>query len=252
MAFLGTVAGFILGFSIVYLLEYFDPKVYSQEDLDEKFGMWVWGAVPKQKSQNPDHPSARKAYEMMVANLQAGRKKDHRLRSILITSCNPKEGKTSIAKGLAINSGKAGLNTLLLDGHFKKQAEKSHPNAPDPWGWVEYLEGKTTLEDVMVRLDENAMFLPFGDPKESRTKWLVSKEFESMLDHFSKEYDLVLIDGPSLEEGADSFILSAVAGHVVFVVSKGVSSIKQIMQAKAHVEASGANLLGAILNETRR
>ncbi|QSX09588.1 AAA family ATPase [Alkalibacter rhizosphaerae] len=255
MVLLGGVAGFVVGFSILYLAEYFDPKVYTREDVMEIYEGKSMGAIPKYDASKDWRIFGKpvgNAFEMMVANLKAVRGKSRFGKMVMVTSCNPGEGKTTIAHGLALYSGKTGAKTLLLDSGWKTPKTTPREEETDHPGLMECLRREVGLAEITVQMEENLFFIPLGKEMEDRIKLLMSKQMEDLMVQLAKEYDLVLIDCPSFFEYPDTRILSKKASGFLLVVAKGMTTFKQIDRTISRMETFHCPLMGIVVNKNRR
>ncbi|MBF7097343.1 CpsD/CapB family tyrosine-protein kinase [Alkalibacter mobilis] len=192
------------------------------------------------------------AYETIVANIELGARDELKSKMFLVTSCNPKEGKSTITKGLGLYSSRTSMKTIIVACDLRSREDSKHQLLKPSPGLVECLEGETTPTEVIERMGENLYYLPRGRKTQNQTKLFMSDEFDKLLALLKDTYDLILLDGPSLNDGPDSVVISAKSKGVILVISTGVTTFKQIGDAMEQFESAGAEIVGAVLNKASR
>lgn len=172
-------------------------------------------------------------------------------RTILVSSAQSSEGKTTSCVNLAASLASSGGRVILLDAdlrrpsvhkHFKLQTV--HP------GLVEVLTGQCSIKDVGHEgLLPRVTVVLSGRIPPNPAELLGSLEMARLIDQLSAEYDYVLIDSPPVLPVTDSVILSRYVDGVVLVIRGAATPRKVAIDAKNRLKAVGAHFLGAILND---
>ena len=170
-------------------------------------------------------------------------------RSLLITSAQPGEGKTTVSVNLAISLAQLGQRVLLVDGDLRRPSiHKAFQIDPGP-GLVSYLTGhrgwaSVVLPTAVAGLD----VLPCGPVPPNPAELLFSEHARTMLREAAERYQMVILDSAPLLNVADSRVLSVMVDGVVIVVRGHVTPYGLVQRVKAHVSDTGANLIGVVLN----
>ena len=169
-------------------------------------------------------------------------------RSVLITSAEPDEGKTTIALGLASFQAMIGRKVLLLDADARKAARPSSYGRPDMQGLLDVLQG-ADLEKVVVRDKASGLeMLTAGRSSEAALSLLASPALDALLAKLSSKYDLIVIDSPPVSAVADACLLSRKVEATVFVIRWASTRREVVEHALKLLGRSGAKLAGGLLS----
>jgi len=173
-----------------------------------------------------------------------------RLRSIVVTSTAPEEGKTTTAANLAVAFAREGLRVLLVDcDHRRARQHKLFQIGWSP-GLAQVVQGQVRLEDAIRETATPGLsILPAGTPPPGRADLLSTSQMRDLLGRLEEVYDLVLLDAPPLLALADATVLSVLADGVVLVVRAGKTERGAVEEARKRIKRVGARLLGAVLND---
>jgi len=170
-------------------------------------------------------------------------------KTIVITSAEPLEGKTTLASNLAIAMAQAGQKTLLLDADFRNpmQYKVFEMNSSD--GLVSLLSGTTTIERAIQASGTDGLeLLPCKTQLVNSAEIINSKSFSTLLKDLSGRYDRIIIDSPPLLPVTDAQILAATSDVTLLVLRAGKSTRKSSRMARDSLLSVGANLLGVVVN----
>jgi capsular exopolysaccharide synthesis family protein len=192
------------------------------------------------------------AFGQLQTNIQYARP-DRLVKSIVVTSALPGEGKTTTAVNLALTLAQHGTSVLLVDADLRCGSVASAFDITNAPGLSELLEGKAQLEAVLHRLEVGGMgrlsVIPSGLVPENPGGVLLSSELRELLEGAEREYDIIIIDSPPLNVVADAAILSGVTQGVVLVARSGVTAKAAISYAAEQLRLVRAPLFGTILND---
>jgi len=173
-----------------------------------------------------------------------------RLRSIVLTSAAPSEGKTTIAAHLAIANADRGKKTLLVDGDLRRPSLHSKFGFTPREGLSNVLTGELPWQDVVLPVEgkPNLSLLPSG-PGSHRAADLIGPRLSSLLDEFAKEYDLVILDSPPLLGFAECLQMATAADGVLIISLAGETRRRAVAEVISVLNRLRANVIGVVLNQ---
>jgi succinoglycan biosynthesis transport protein ExoP len=178
---------------------------------------------------------------------------DRRLKTILVTSSSPAEGKSTTVAYLALSHAQQGKKTLLVDGDLRRPSIHRRFDMPSDLGLSNVLLGEIGWRDAVLPVagTENLEVIPAGPPLR-RAADVVGSGMAALLDEMSQEYDLVLLDAPPLLGFAEPLQMSTAVDGVLIVARAGETSRKALSTVVATLNRLRANVVGLVLNEVRR
>ena len=173
-----------------------------------------------------------------------------RLRSIVITSATPSEGKSTIASHLAIANADRGKKTLLVDGDLRRPSLHSKFGFTAREGLSNVLTGEKHWQEVVIPVDgmPNLFLLPAGLGSH-RAADLIGPRLATLLDEFAKEFDLVFLDSPPLLGFAECLQMASAADGVLIVSRAGETRRKAVADVISVLNRLRANIIGVVLNQ---
>ncbi|MEZ5353949.1 MAG: polysaccharide biosynthesis tyrosine autokinase [Bryobacteraceae bacterium] len=178
---------------------------------------------------------------------------DRRLRSLLVTSASPSEGKSTTGAHLALTHAEQGKRTLLIDGDLRKPSvhKRFSINAArglsnvlvEGCDWRELLVSPENLPELHI--------LPAGPPSR-RAPDLIARGMEELLEQAAPEYDLVILDGPPLLGFAEPLQMATIVDGVVVVARAGSTNRKSVGTVLSTLRRLRATVVGVVLNEVHR
>jgi len=250
---MGLGAGLLAGLAGAVGLEFVSDTIKTREDVRNKLRLPCLGAVPKTAARDAfiedlKNPASvvSEAYSAIVAALrfstEAGMPK-----ILLVTSTQSGEGKSSTALALAQNFARREKSVLLVDADLRKPAFKA---ATDKVGLSKLLTTDDPIRDhVLETQHSNFWLLPSGPVPPNPADLLSTGRIRKIIAEADEQFDLVVIDGPPTLGLADSPLLAAAAGNVLFVVESGKTRTRAAIEALNRLEATGTHVLGATLTK---
>lgn len=173
-----------------------------------------------------------------------------RLRSIALTSAAPSEGKTTISAHLAIANADRGKKTLLVDGDLRRPSLHSKFGFTPRVGFSNVLTGEMLWQEAVLSVEgkPNLTLLPAG-PGSHRAADLIGPRLSPLLDEFTKEFDLVIIDSPPLLGFAECLQIATAADGVLIISQAGETRRKAVAAVISALHRIRANIIGVILNQ---
>jgi len=258
--FLSMVIGLVLAVSIIFLLDQFDNRIRSSDAFEQKLGMHYLGTISKMKGKNSGdkliglHNSQFGTaiyYKMILDKLGFSEEGGQPVRSLLVTSSNLKEGKTTTASNLGIMMARAGFNTVIVDVDWKDPNLHSLFKLSNEHGLMDLLANSDLAPKELVSSTDisRLKILTIGNLPEDPIDALKPTRVKKILSELTKTSDIVILDAPSTNI-AENFTLYSLVDGVVLVIESGRTTIKSAKQAVASLHFSGGKLLGGILNRS--
>jgi len=259
---LAGVVGMMLAVGAAFLIEYLDDTVKTSEELNQALGVTALGVIsrmpPTEKASDglitAAHPKSHiaEAYRVLRTNLQFA-SVTRPLRSILVTSANPSEGKSTTVANLGVVLAQAGKRVILVDGDLRRPSLHKIFEVPNTAGLTNLLlQDEPCLDGHMADTRiENLKVIPSGPLPPNPSELLGSQRMKHLVEVLKEEADIVLFDSPPILPVADAAVLSTVTDGVMLVVEAGSTRRDVLAQARAALAQAGAYLVGAALNKLR-
>jgi capsular exopolysaccharide synthesis family protein len=178
---------------------------------------------------------------------------DTDIRSLMITSANPGEGKTTTTANLAVVFAQQGKKVLLVDVDLRKPALHEMFRTDNTLGITSVLSKQGTLEKCIRKTEEaNLHFLPCGAIPPNPAELLGSALMKEFIEEVQSQYDLVIFDTPPVLVVTDAQVMANQCDGIVLVVRSGKTEKEQALKAKALLQNTKGKLLGAVLNDKKQ
>ncbi len=260
-AMLGLFVGFALALALGFFLEYLDTSLRTIEEVEEKLGTVVLGAVTSlDESSDSTNLSSRlvthhaprspvaEAYRTIRTNIGFAAV-GAPLRSVAVTSSGPQEGKSTTASNLAITLAQSGKRTLLLDADLRRPVLHKIFSLERQQGLTDELAGNAAFEEVVRATEvENLSIVTSGSLPPNPSELLGSEAMARFLERAMTEFDQVVVDTPPVLAVTDALVLSAVLDGVVIIIESGETLEQIARRTKTLVEKAANRFLGVVLN----
>jgi len=259
---LAGVVGLMLAVGFVFLKEYLDDTLKTPEDIERLLDLSTIGYIAQMKygdeskeelyvARQPRSPVS-EAFRTLRTNLEfAG--VDEPIRSILITSPGPGEGKTTIAANLASIIAQGGKRVVLVDADLRRPRIHRVLGIPNRVGLSDVFRGHLKLQDAIHSFDgsEGLSVITSGSLPPNPSELLGSAKMLQILDELKEQTDVVVIDcPPSLV--ADSQVLAAKVDAVLLIIYPGHTHIDSAKATLEQLGRANAKVAGAVLNRIPR
>ncbi|MDJ0734419.1 MAG: polysaccharide biosynthesis tyrosine autokinase [Nostocaceae cyanobacterium] len=197
-------------------------------------------------------PSFLEAFRILYTNIQL-LSSDSPIRSFVITSAMPGDGKSTIAFYLAQIVAAMGQRVLLVDADLRKPQVHALSKINNLWGLSSLISTNMEKEQVIHQLSTMGKLsvLPAGPTPPDPTKLLSSDKMRRLMADLDAEYDLVIYDAPPLLGLADASLLAPKTDGVMLVARMDKTDRSALKQTVERLKLSRANILGTIVNGHR-
>jgi tyrosine-protein kinase len=257
---LGLVVGVVLGFGLAALRDRLDQRIKDEDELERIFGLPILTRVPR-SAKVPRLAGESSALEgreaeifrMLRANLHFVNL-DNDARTTLIASPMPGDGKSTVARNLAMTMAAMGDRVVLVD------ADMHRPGASGPEGYETGLStvlAGGSLEEALVRLptspdeqesNKELVLLPSGPMPPNPSRLLESERMIGVLDGLSNTFDHVIVDSPALSVVSDGLSLVPLVSGVVVVIGLGHTTRDVATDVRNQLGLLNARSLGLVVN----
>jgi capsular exopolysaccharide synthesis family protein len=178
---------------------------------------------------------------------------DRRLRSVLMTSASPSEGKSTVAAHLAATHAQQHKRTLLIDGDLRRPSVHRLFQVPNSVGLSNVLLKQISWLDAVIMTDspKGLDILPAG-PSTRRASDLMGMGLAELIEEATRDYDLVVLDAPPLLGFAEPLQMATAVDGVIVVARAGDTSRKALSAVIQTLARLRANLVGVVLNEVHK
>ncbi len=196
---------------------------------------------------NPKSPIS-EAYRVLRTNIQYS-SVDKPLKTIVITSAGPMEGKSTTIANLAVTFAQAGRRTLLIDADLRKPMIHRVFQILNYHGLTNLIATQDELNSYIRRdIVENLDIITSGTIPPNPSEILNSKTMKNFMERIKSNYDIVLIDSPPVGSVTDASVISTYVDGTILIVKSGKAEINAVKRAKETLERVNANIIGVVLN----
>ncbi|OIO88667.1 MAG: hypothetical protein AUK03_15860 [Anaerolineae bacterium CG2_30_64_16] len=256
---LAAVVGAMIAVGAAFLIEYLDDTIKTPDDVARVSGLSTLGAIARLKETGGTRqlvawlqtkaPES-EAYRTLRTNIQFS-SVDKPVRSLLVTSAGPSEGKSTTAANLAVVMAQTGQRVVLVDTDLRRPVMHKVFGVANNTGLTSaLLNGEQVVLDGHLQGTEveNLSLLTSGPIPPNPSELLGSHRMARLVEKLAGQADLVIFDSPPVLAVTDAAVMGRQVDGVVLVVDAGQTREQVLAQAAAELQQTGANLLGVVLN----
>lgn len=253
---IGLLGGSVLAIGLAFFLEYVDDRIKSPDEIPRYLGLPFLGMIPALFEQKPaalliDNglpQNFNESFRALRTNVIFSSAEEG-LRSLVVTSTAPSEGKTLVATNLAVALAQTGMRVLLIDADLRRPRVHSVFGKPSVPGLSDVLVGTSKFAQALHPTAVSGLWIiPAGTTPPNPAELLSSKKFADLLGSVGRQFDWAIIDTPPIMAVTDSAIVANLVTGVVFVVGAEMTDRRAAQRAVAQLGRSNAKFVGAVLN----
>jgi capsular exopolysaccharide synthesis family protein len=275
---LGLIIGLMLGVGLAVVIDGMNSSIRRRDDIERVLQIPGLAVIPQfrgmppmgrvralqARARNGDrHPNrasglvtvhdassaGAEAYRTLRTNLIFSQSVEA-LRSVVVTSAAPSEGKTTTAANMAVSFAQQGMRVAIIDCDLRRSRLHKMFSIPREPGLTEFILGQLDLDAVSRETTVPGLYvIPSGHLPPNPAELLGGNKMRTALAKLNEAFDLVVLDTPPLLAASDAAILATIADGVVMVVRAGVTEIEAGQQAIQQLASVGARVVGAVLND---
>jgi len=256
--------GLFGGIGLAFLLEYLEGTVKGVDDVDRLVKWPFLGNVPKIDSTSSDTTEIRRdifvhsnpldpaseAYRAIRTSVSFSSTEEHPLKSIIITSPGPQEGKTTSLCNIGIAMAQNQRKVLLVDADMRKPRLHEIFKNKNTIGLSTYLSGQAGFDELVQKTDIDNLFLVTGGPfPPNPSELLSSHKMKEFIDAAKNKFDFILVDTPPIAVVTDAAILSQVLDGTIIVLQSGKTSIRALPWVNQTLKDARGRIVGVLINQ---
>lgn len=198
--------------------------------------------------QNGDRAVMQNAVKTLATNIRFA-SVDNPVRSIVVTSSIPNEGKTTIAVALSEALASGGKSVLLVECDMRRRSIAGMLGLHAQSGLYAVLASQVELEDAVVRTSMRGVSFLDAEPHiPNPVDILGSRRFRSFVESLKSSYDYVVFDTPPISAFVDAAVIGSVVDGALLVVRRNFVKREAVVSSLEQLKKAGANVLGTVLN----
>ncbi len=265
---ISPITGFVLAIIFIFLKEMFKYGVSNPEIVEERLGVTSYAIIPYSRVQKQIHKDIQRKRIRNFQTLAQLRPKDpaieamRNLRTALqlslmesktnniisIMGANPNIGKSFVSINLSQVLADTGKRVLLIDGDMRKGKCYQYLTEHYSPGFSDLLIKTHQIGDVVRQTSGKFDFIPTGKYPKSPSEILLGHHLKELLTHFSKRYDMVIIDTPPILAVTDGILLAQESATNLLVIDAGNDHLKELEWMMKRVRKNGIEIHGLVFN----
>lgn len=258
-AVISLIGGLMVGIAFAFGIDQLDNTIRTTEDAEAIYKLPVIGQIPYQdtlmklddKTLVKLHPKSTgaEAYRTIRTNIEYFNA-EKSIRTIMIASANPQEGKSVAGINIAIAFAQTGKKVILVSCDLRKPSIHNYTHTSNTKGLSNYLAGYTDIvEDVMQDSDiENLKIITSGPLPPNPSELLGSKRMEQLINELREKMDYIIFDTPPILAVTDSTVLAKFSDGAIIISDYKRTSKDDGKKIISALEKTGVRQLGVVIN----
>ncbi len=256
---LAAVVGFMVAAGVVFLIAYLEDEIRDPSELSQRWGIPVIGVITNfSASQEPlitlskPRMPVSESFRSLRTNLQFSGI-DAPLKTLLITSASPSDGKSSVAANLATVIAQSDKEVVIIDGDMRRPTMHKVFKLSNRLGLSDYfIRTPDKMTGVVKKTAVNGLsIITSGSLPPNPSELLASTKMQDVINLLAKHFDMVILDSPPLLAVTDALILAKSVDGVILVIDPKKTKRGAIQQAVEQLKRLDARLLGIVLNNIK-
>jgi succinoglycan biosynthesis transport protein ExoP len=254
---LGLMVGLAGGMGLAFLFENLDPTLYTTRQIEEVTELPLLEKIPtvakrQQTTLFSGNSPQGEAFRRLRTNTLA-LNHDVPLQTLLITSAEPREGKSTIVANLACAMARSGRRVIAVDGDLRRATLHEIFDLPNQIGLSSLLNQEATLDEAIQDGDvPGVRVLTSGPLPPDPAELLGSPHMADLIEQLVQQFDVVLLDTPSLLAVTDAAVLAPVVDGVILVVGRAQTQREAVRAARQQLAGVKARLVGVVVNRANQ
>lgn len=255
---LAAIVGGLMAVGIIFLIEYLDDALKTQEQISEDTGLTTLGAIAQIKAENPPdvlitykHPRdpISEAYRALRTNLNFSAV-DGEIKSILTTSSSPGEGKSTTIANLAVTMSQTGKQVIIVDSDLRRPTQHAIFELSNNHGLTTAILDSATsaTEHLQQTKVKGLRLLPSGPIPPNPAELLNSQRMSQIIAELKEDADVILFDTPPVLTVTDANILAPKVDGCLIVAFAGKTRRDVFIEAVDRLRKTNSPIFGAVLN----
>lgn len=263
--FVFVCMGIVVSFAYIVIIYLFDNTIKKEEDIEEYIKIKSLGSVPinNDKSEIINRENTKTYITESINTIRTNilyMNSTKNAKTILITSCMPREGKSWISTNIAVSFAETNKKVLLVDADMRKGRINKIFKVDNRAGLSNYLFNMNSDVEKDVYLAKeyiketkipNLHILTNGTIPPNPSELLASSNMKELLAILKSIYDIIIIDAPPCKLVSDSIVLSTIVDSSVIVTNSGNTKISDLKEIKKSINIVGGKIIGAIVNKAK-
>lgn len=261
----GAMWGLVLGVALAFFLEYLDSTLKNAEDIESYLRLPFLGYVASLSSERDEvkgltnidlisqkipHSRIAESYRSIRTSIIFSSPEDRPLKTVLITSSLPQEGKTFVSINLGIVFAHTNEPILIIESDMRKPRVAKAFGMQNEVGLSSYLAGKADIDEIIKpTIVPNLSLITSGPVPPNPTELLTSSKTQQLLNELKSKFSRVIIDSPPILYVTDTAILANIVDGVIQVVRAGKTNVNHVLRSKQRLTEAKAKIIGVILND---
>ena len=261
------IAGIFVSAIYIMIIYLFDNTIKKEEDIEKYIKIKSLGNIPinniNKKSEIVNRNDAKSYVTECINTIRTNilyMNSTKNAKTILVTSCMPKEGKSWVSANIAISFAETNKKVLLIDADMRKGRANKIFGLSNKQGLSNYLFNITgdVEKDVYLAKEyiketdfSNLHILTNGTIPPNPSELLASNNMKELIAILKSVYDIIIIDAPPCKLVSDSIVLSTIVDSSVLVTNSGKTKISDLKEVKKSINIVGGKIIGGIINKVK-
>ena len=254
---LGFMLGLTAGVGLAFLFENLDSTLHTPEQIEEVTQVSALGEIPTASKQHfMVSPNGRAPQEEAIRRLRTNiyaKGNSAHLRTLLVTSAEPQEGKSTIVANLAHAVAESGRQVVAVDCDLHHPTLHTIFGLTNEVGLSNVLQQQATLDEALQATEVYGLqLLCSGQPTPTPAELLGSQPMIDSIEELRQRFDMVLLDTPAIAAVVDAAILAPSSDGVLLVVGRTKTNEEAVRAACQQLANVNARLIGTVVNRAER
>ena len=258
-----TALALIVGLGLVFLIVFLDRSIKSTNDALQAAGAPILGIIPLIDEAQLDkndigardlfvHKNPTSLVAECCRSLRTNilfSAADRQIKTIVVSSANQGEGKTTSVIYLGTTMAQSGQRVLLVDTDMRRPRLHVSTGVPRQVGLSNLLVGNQDYDDVIKTTEiPNLFVLPCGPLPPNPAELLMSHRFDTVLGELAKRFDRIILDSPPIQVVTDGVVLAKHADGVILIVKAAQTLREELKRSAKNIRGVGGTIFGVIVN----